>query len=153
MNRLCILLSVLCFFIITSCEKANVDNTEYQAPELMFFINENVLGGPSIDNAGVSILIGIAEEDTDFWRLPLSLSIETSGKNNVYLIGGTDDSGEYIIVDEKKEFLIGPWGPESGLIAPSEYSNFTQFAILYDQFMLNSTFRHFVFRVKLTVLT
>jgi hypothetical protein len=113
---------------------------------------DNVNGAPSISSArGVSIYIGIEEENIDFWERPLCLSLETTGSDKLYLIGGRDDSDEYILVDEIRNtegsLSIWPWMPS---FITSEYSNIVSFAVMHESFMLNNSFRRFAFRIKIT---
>lgn len=152
MSRLYILLGVFSLLILNSCEKAETENLEYEVPEFNLLLADNVEGAPSLNNEAVSIYIGVNEKDIDFWRQPLSLSIETFGKNKVYLIGDRVDD-EYILVDEIRNtegsLSIWPWFP--GFVV-TEYSNMVQFALAFDQFPLINTFRSFVFRVRITAL-
>lgn len=152
MSRICILLGVLSLLILGSCEKTEIDNPGSEVPEFNLLLSDNVEGAPSLNEDGVSIYIGVNEKDLDFWNQPLSLSIETVGKNKVYLIGDRVDD-EYILVDEIRNtegsLSIWPWFP--GFVA-TEYSNLVQFALTFDQFPLNNTFRSFVFRVRITSL-
>lgn len=152
MSRLYILLGVFSLLILNSCEKAETDNLEYEVPEFNLFLFDNLAGAPSLNQEGVSISFGIKEKDIDFWNQPLSLSIETFGKNKVYLILDYVDD-EYILVDEIRNtegsLFIWPWFPN---IVATEYSNMVTFALAFDQFPLINTFRSFVFRVRITAL-